>query len=76
MGPIVDLISVELDEQPIEEPGLVRKLDEDYFKKIEAIEFAVKYDDGRDPRGILTSGYRSCRRFKDIQNAIITILGP
>ena len=53
MGPIVDLISVELDEQPIEEPGLVRQLDEDYFKKIEAIEFAVKYDDGRDPRGIL-----------------------
>lgn len=53
MGPIVDLIGVELDEKPIEEPGLVRKLDEDYYKKIEAIEFAVKYDDGRDPRGIL-----------------------
>ncbi|MFP3472712.1 kinase/pyrophosphorylase, partial [Micrococcus sp. SIMBA_144] len=29
------------------------KLDDDYFKKVEAIEFAVKYDDGRDPRGIL-----------------------
>src|SRR5699024_12176758 len=24
----------------------------DYFKRIEAIEFAVRYDDGRDPRGI------------------------
>ncbi|WP_018923730.1 pyruvate, water dikinase regulatory protein [Salsuginibacillus kocurii] len=35
------------------EPGLVYKLDEDYFRKVEAIEFAVKYDDGRDPRGIL-----------------------
>ncbi len=33
--------------------GLVRKLDDDYFKRVEAIEFAVKYDDGRDPRGIL-----------------------
>ena len=31
----------------------VQELDEDYYKKIEAIEFAVKYDDGRDPRGIL-----------------------
>ena len=30
-------------------------MDEDYFKKVEAIEFAVKYDDGRDPRGILKS---------------------
>src|SRR5699024_4345418 len=28
------------------------KLDKDYFKRIEAIEFAVRYDDGRDPRGI------------------------
>ena len=31
----------------------MHKLDEDYFNKVEAIEFAVKYDDGRDPRGIL-----------------------
>ncbi len=53
LGPVVDSIGSELDERPLEEPGLVRKLDEDYFKKIEAIEFAVKYDDGRDPRGIL-----------------------
>ena len=53
LGPIVEQLSLQLDEKPMEEPGLVRKLDDDYFKKIEAIEFAVKYDDGRDPRGIL-----------------------
>lgn len=53
LGPVVEQLGVELDEKPLEEPGLVRKLDEDYFKKIDAIEFAVKYDDGRDPRGIL-----------------------
>lgn len=53
IGPIVDQLGDELGEKPLEEPGLVRKLDEDYFKKIDAIEFAVKYDDGRDPRGIL-----------------------
>jgi [pyruvate, water dikinase]-phosphate phosphotransferase / [pyruvate, water dikinase] kinase len=53
LGPIVEQLSIQLDEKPLEEPGLVRKLDDDYFKKIEAIEFAVKYDDGRDPRGIL-----------------------
>src|SRR5690625_5783349 len=34
------------------EPGIVHQLDEDYFKRVEAIEFAVKYDDGRDSRGI------------------------
>lgn len=53
MGPIMDEIQEYSGTTPLFEPGLVRKLDEDYFKKVEAIEFAVKYDDGRDPRGIL-----------------------
>lgn len=37
---------------PIHEPGVIRKLDERYFNRVEAIEFAVKYDDGKDSRGI------------------------
>ncbi|MDF0727205.1 kinase/pyrophosphorylase [Cytobacillus sp. S13-E01] len=53
IGPLIDKMQDLYDLTPRHEPGLVRKLDEDYFKKIEAIEFAVKYDDGRDPRGIL-----------------------
>ncbi|WP_308534172.1 pyruvate, water dikinase regulatory protein [uncultured Peptoniphilus sp.] len=36
---------------PLREPGLIRRLDDNYFKKVQAIEFAVKYDDGKDPRG-------------------------
>ena len=35
------------------EPGIIRKMDQEYFKRIEAIEFSVRYDDGKDPRGIL-----------------------
>ena len=31
--------------------GLTRTLSEDYFNMIEAIEFAIQYDDGKDPRG-------------------------
>lgn len=53
IGPIMDKIQAFSGKTPLCEPGLVRKLDEDYFKKVEAIEFAVKYDDGRDPRGIV-----------------------
>ncbi|KIL44437.1 pyruvate, water dikinase regulatory protein [Jeotgalibacillus soli] len=53
IGPILSSLQAATGEEPINEPGMVHKLDEDYFKKIEAIEFAVKYDDGRDPRGIL-----------------------
>ncbi len=33
-------------------PGLLHRLDEQYFKKMEAVEFAVKYDDGRDAKGL------------------------
>lgn len=53
LGSMMDLIEETTGEKPLQKPGLVHKLDDDYFKKIEAIEFAVKYDDGQDPRGIL-----------------------
>jgi [pyruvate, water dikinase]-phosphate phosphotransferase / [pyruvate, water dikinase] kinase len=53
IGPMLSTMEQTFNKSPKNEPGLVHKLDEDYFKKVEAIEFAVKYDDGRDPRGIL-----------------------
>lgn len=53
LGPLMDAFQEISGLQPLNEPGLVRKLDADYFRKVEAIEFAVKYDDGRDPSGIL-----------------------
>jgi len=52
LGPMVWAISENINEEPKMEPGLLYKLDEDYFSRVEAIEFAVKYDDGKDPRGI------------------------
>jgi regulator of PEP synthase PpsR (kinase-PPPase family) len=53
VGPMINQMASVFSEGPRNEPGLVHKLDEEYFRKVEAIEFAVKYDDGRDPRGIL-----------------------
>jgi len=53
MGPVMNVMERVFDKVPHLEPGLVHQLDEDYFKRVEAIEFAVKYDDGRDARGIL-----------------------
>lgn len=35
------------------EPGALHHLNKNYFKRIKAMEFAVKYDDGKDPRGFL-----------------------
>jgi regulator of PEP synthase PpsR (kinase-PPPase family) len=53
LGPMLDAFSRLSQTPPRLEPGLLHKLDEDYFSRVEAIEFAVKYDDGKDPRGIL-----------------------
>ncbi|GKV64638.1 MULTISPECIES: pyruvate, water dikinase regulatory protein [Sporosarcina] len=53
MGPLIEEMANQIGQEPFEEPGLVRQLDDQYFKKIEAIEFAVKYDDGRDTRGVM-----------------------
>jgi [pyruvate, water dikinase]-phosphate phosphotransferase / [pyruvate, water dikinase] kinase len=53
MYPLINAFSKQFNREPNHQPGLMRKLDEDYFRKIEAIEFAVKYDDGRDTRGLL-----------------------
>ncbi len=33
------------------EPGLIHKLDEQYFMRVEAVEFAVNHDDGKNPHG-------------------------
>ncbi|WP_074033361.1 pyruvate, water dikinase regulatory protein [Exiguobacterium sp. AT1b] len=52
LGDLLDVLAVQLKEAPREKPGLIYRLDDDYFRKIEAMEFAVKYDDGRDPRGL------------------------
>jgi len=39
--------------EPTRELGAQHHLNENYFKRIKAIEFAVKYDDGQDPKGFL-----------------------
>ncbi|EFI42376.1 MULTISPECIES: pyruvate, water dikinase regulatory protein [Peptoniphilus] len=51
MGSPMSHLEAILGYSPVREPGLIRRLDDNYFKKVEAIEFAVKYDDGKDPRG-------------------------
>jgi len=52
MGPILGAIASVTNLPPRLEPGLIRKMDEAYFNKVEAVEFAVKYDDGKQPWGL------------------------
>ena len=53
LGPMLQAFSTIMPVDPRLEAGLVRRLDEDYFRRVTAVEFAVKYDDGKDPRGLL-----------------------
>jgi regulator of PEP synthase PpsR (kinase-PPPase family) len=52
MGPVLETLQTLTHKAPLNEPGMIRKVDEAYFAKIEAIEFAVKFDDGKEPRGL------------------------
>ncbi len=53
LGPLMDVLTRATGAAPKMQAGLVHRLDEQYFNRIEAIEFAIKYDDGKDPRGLL-----------------------
>ncbi len=46
MGPLLTRLSDLLEISPLARPGLFRQLDEEYFRRIESIDFAVKHDDG------------------------------
>ncbi len=50
---VVDEISERTGIKPSRVPGALHFLNENYFDRINAMEFAVKYDDGKDPRGFL-----------------------
>jgi regulator of PEP synthase PpsR (kinase-PPPase family) len=49
MGPLLARLSEALELSPLARPGLQRQLDESYFERIGAIDFAVRHDDGRNP---------------------------
>ncbi|MGC9333047.1 MAG: pyruvate, water dikinase regulatory protein [Anaerolineae bacterium] len=49
MGPLVARLSDALELAPLARPGLLQQLDESYLQRIEAIDFTVRHDDGRNP---------------------------
>lgn len=53
LTPPVEEVAKRTGVQPTGEPGALHHLNKNYFKRIKAMEFAVKYDDGKDPKGFL-----------------------
>lgn len=52
IGSFIVQLSTFLREKPLEIPGRQYILDEEYFRRIEAINFSVKHDDGKLPQGM------------------------
>jgi regulator of PEP synthase PpsR (kinase-PPPase family) len=47
MGPLLMRLSHQLANAPSEKPGLFHEVNKDYFRRIEAMEFAFRHDDGQ-----------------------------
>jgi regulator of PEP synthase PpsR (kinase-PPPase family) len=53
LDPLIQTISQQVGvTPPRNEQGMMPELDEEYFRRIEAVEFAIKLDDGKDPKGM------------------------
>jgi len=52
LGPEINVASTLLNKLPDYNPGAIWNIDEEYFKRIKAMEFAMQYDDSKDYRGL------------------------
>lgn len=52
LGPLITRISTLTSTPPLSQPGRLHMLDETYFRRIEAVDFAIRFDDGKNPEGI------------------------
>lgn len=50
MAPVLSHLSVFVGALPEGVPGRMHQADEEYFRRVEAVEFTVKADDGKEPR--------------------------
>jgi regulator of PEP synthase PpsR (kinase-PPPase family) len=53
LGPLISRLAALTSLSPLSQPGRLHLLDETYFKRIEAVDFAIRYDDGKNPDGIM-----------------------
>src|SRR5687767_8510328 len=52
IGALISKLAVYLSSAPAGVPGLLHSINDEYFRRIEAVEFAVKNDDGAEPRNL------------------------
>ncbi len=47
-GPLISTLQKFLEKVPVEVPGLSYKMNRDYYRMVEAVDFTIKHDDGRN----------------------------
>ena len=52
LGPLIETFDQCLIKKPETKPGILHQVNEDYFKRIEDIEFSLKYDDGANTQNL------------------------
>lgn len=52
LGPLLTTMSHFLNTPPGAEPGRLHRIDNDYFSRVEAVQFSVKHDDAQNLQGI------------------------
>ena len=57
LGPLLASLQDFLHKKPQEVPGLYHRLDEQYFRRIDAVEFAVMHDDGKHLGGLVHADF-------------------
>lgn len=50
MGNLADYLDENLDVEPLKHPGLYRQLNQQYFDRIDSIEYTLSHDDGMSPQ--------------------------
>ncbi len=55
LGPLMDKLGSLFHQAPVAKPGLLHRVDEDYFSRIDAIEYAIRHDDKRSVSDLNTA---------------------
>ena len=55
IGPLLRQLEIYLDRLPSSEPGLIHRVDRQYLKRMDAIQFAVKHDDGQSLHTLMSA---------------------
>ncbi|MDP9001176.1 MAG: kinase/pyrophosphorylase [Myxococcota bacterium] len=74
IGSLIGKLAAFLERQPINMPSGMLPLSEEYFRRIEAVEFAVKSDDGKEPRNFKKADLVLCGVSRTSKTPLSTLL--